>query len=61
METSKPRRPSRVPPAVAGIQVNYCRNINCPNFGVIPGEGDRRNKAETKGQPDYVMTGALAR
>lgn len=27
-------RPSRVPPAVAGIQVNFCKNPVCRNFGV---------------------------
>ena len=25
----------RVPPAVAGIQVNHCKNALCSNFGVL--------------------------
>ena len=28
------RVPSRIPLAVAGIQVNFCKNPNCANFGV---------------------------
>lgn len=46
-----------MPPAAAGIQVNYCRNITCPNFGIVPGDGDRRNKAATADQPLYTMVG----
>lgn len=46
-----------MPPAAAGIQVNFCRNATCPNFGVVPGDGDRRNKAATVDQPAYAMIG----
>lgn len=57
MEIEKLRRPSRVPVEVAGLQVNYCRNTLCSNFGVTPGERDRRNRSAAAQDPAYVMTG----
>lgn len=33
--SSAPRRP-RIPPTVDGIQVNFCKNPACRNYGVIP-------------------------
>lgn len=36
--------PWRVPPIAAGIQVNFCRNPACANFGVPPGRPKKRGK-----------------
>jgi transposase-like protein len=62
--------PWRYPPTAAGIQVNYCRNPKCANFGVPPhndskrgsaarkpggyGPGDCRVIASGKGQPNLL-------
>jgi len=50
-------RPARVPPEYSGIQVNYCKNPVCKNYGVpavdyIPGQ-----KRLMKGQDNYLLTG----
>ncbi|MCX5734576.1 MAG: hypothetical protein NTW68_09655 [candidate division NC10 bacterium] len=31
---SAPGKPPRIPPPVDGIQVNFCKNPGCPNYGV---------------------------
>jgi transposase-like protein len=33
---SSAEKPGRIPVAVDGIQVNFCKNPSCPNFGVPP-------------------------
>lgn len=55
METEKLHRPARVPPAVDGLQVNFCRNVTCANFGVPPGQG-RHSRKNTE-EPPYKMSG----
>lgn len=55
--------PGRFPPAVAGIQVNHCKNPRCANFGVPPkaevpppSRGRRSPKAAPMGPGDYLDT-----
>lgn len=54
--------PPRVPPAVAGIQVNHCRNPKCRNFGVPPKAEAKRGssgvRAADAGPGDYIVTSA---
>lgn len=40
----------RVPPAVEGVQANFCRNVNCENFGVPPAAKVTRGRPKS-GQP----------
>lgn len=41
---AKRARPLRVPEAHAGIQVNFCRNPTCRNFGVVPSQESQQGK-----------------
>lgn len=41
----------RVPAEVEGVQSNFCRNINCENFGVAP--RPKVSKGRRTGSPDY--------
>lgn len=54
--------PPRFPPAVAGIQVNHCKNPKCGNFGVPPKPESRRGSAATRaadvGPGDYTVVAA---
>lgn len=55
----KPKKPRKTPPellvpeAVDGVQVNFCKNPLCPNFG-IPAEGIRRPGARRR--PSAIPT-----
>lgn len=50
----------RVPEAAAGIQVNFCKNPPCPNFGVpVPHMADRGGAAHG-GKNPYALTGGSA-
>jgi len=44
--TARPLR-EKIPPEIGGIQVNFCKNPVCANYGVIPGlkKGAHRSKA----------------
>lgn len=50
------RRPQRVPPPAGPLQVNFCRNPACDNFGRPPGNSHGGSKA-AKDEPPYVMSG----
>lgn len=50
------RRPHRVPPPAGALQVNFCRNPACDNFGRPPGSSHGRSIA-AKDEPGYVMSG----
>lgn len=39
----------RVPPEVAGIQINFCKMPSCPNFGIAAIEGPPRTRVTTDG------------
>ena len=41
-----PSRP-KIPPEIDGIQVNFCKNPTCANYGIPPGlkKGAHRSKA----------------
>ena len=48
----------RVPPADGGIQSNFCRNINCENFGVEPlpqVQQGRTKKGQIRAGDGYVF------
>ena len=48
MGTKSPfHRPSRIPPAWEGLQVNFCKNPTCANFGVLPHESDKARAGST--------------
>lgn len=44
-------KPSRIPPAVSGIQVNFCKNPACRNFGVPAEERATGRKQARRGSP----------
>lgn len=46
----------RCPAPVEGIQVNTCRNVRCPNFGVWPLEAAVRGRS-AKIKDEYVFVG----
>jgi len=52
-------RPSRVPPAIDGIQVNYCKNPRCLNYGVppLPVKHIGRKKKNFIDPDMYIVTG----
>lgn len=47
-------KPTRIPPAVDGIQVNYCKNPSCKNFGVPA----LANSAGKQTKDIYTISGA---
>lgn len=52
--------PPRIPLEVAGIQVNFCKNPNCPNFGV-PASSEKQPRgpgAGERGRDSYRVTGS---
>lgn len=50
----------RVPPEIQGIQVNYCKNPQCANFGVPARASTTRGTAARGGKGDgYARTGAF--
>lgn len=56
-KSSSALRPSRYPPEAAGIQVNYCKNPKCANFGVPPHpqKAYRRKSITPAGPGDYTV------
>lgn len=50
------RRPHRVPLPAGTLQVNFCRNPVCDNFGRPPGNSHGGSRA-AKDEPPYVMSG----
>lgn len=58
MGEEKPVRP-RIPPAAGGIQVNFCKNPACGNFGV-PATAEQKKKgrgAQSRNKDTYTITG----
>jgi len=51
----------RVPPADGGIQSNFCRNINCDNFGVEPLPKVPQGVSKTGGDGYRLTTGGRLR
>ncbi len=49
----------RVPPSAGGIQVNFCKNPTCENFGVPVPETAWKGKASHGAQSPYTLTGAV--
>lgn len=59
VNSSAASAPTRVPPAVDGIQINFCKNPACVNYGVAPSPTVQRGKAG--GTPDaYVVSSSGA-
>ncbi len=50
---------SRIP-EVGGIQVNFCKNVRCPNFGVPAStqEQPRGSKVHEGGRDTHTVSGA---
>ena len=59
-DTSPPKRAPRVPLAVSGIQVNFCKNPRCMNFGrpASPDVQSRGRGAMDGNQDTYRILGA---
>lgn len=53
---TKRRLPQRVPPPAGSLQVNFCRNPACDNFGRPPGNSQGGFKTATD-EPPCVMSG----
>ena len=58
MKTTKPKRP-RIPKTVDGIQVNYCKNVKCANYGTPASsqEQPRGPGAAKRGRDNYTKDG----
>ncbi len=54
----KLNRPRRIPEAVDGIQVNFCKNPHCLNFGV-PAPEVRGAVKDGKGEGSYTLSSKL--
>ncbi|MDD5241678.1 MAG: hypothetical protein PHG47_08155 [Sulfuricella sp.] len=50
-------KPARVPPAADGIQVNYCKNPACLNYGVPALEKLSGQKRVSAGHDSYIASG----
>lgn len=50
-------KPTRIPPAIAGIQINFCKNPACRNFGV-PAEERPAGRKHAKRGGNYQAVGA---
>lgn len=46
----------RIPEAVDGIQVNFCKNPVCGNFGV-PARNERQSRGGASGKDNYIVVG----
>lgn len=46
----------RIPPEVDGIQVNFCKNVACSNFGVVPKMTSKRGR-NSGGHDTYLLEG----
>lgn len=52
---------TRIPEVVDGIQVNFCKNPRCPNFGV-PASTEQQPRgagAKERGRDAYTVRGTL--
>ena len=52
-------KPTRIPPAVAGIQINFCKNPACRNFGVPAEERPAGRKNAVHGSGYSSITGGV--
>jgi len=52
-------KPPRIPPTVEGIQVNFCKDPTCQNFGVQPNPISKRGK-HSGGHDTYILSGGLS-
>ena len=50
-------KPSRIPSAAEGIQVNYCKNPTCKNYGIPALENLPGRKKVITGQDSYISSG----
>jgi len=61
MEATRTEVQTRIPPAINGIQVNFCKNPNCLNFGRPASEAvqphGRKSAATVGGSDTYKLTG----
>lgn len=50
----------RLPPPFEGVNVNFCKNPLCPNFGVHAEIEDQRskNRHKTNERSSYIVTGS---
>jgi hypothetical protein len=50
---------ARIPKEVEGIQINFCKNVKCPNFGVPASteKQPRGSKVEEGGRDFYTVSG----
>lgn len=58
-EKSSARKADRIPPEAGGIQVNFCKNPGCANYGV-PARSTVRRGGSGKIQDGYELTSASA-
>jgi len=61
LPTSSARPLPKIPPGIDGIQVNFCKNPTCANYGVPPSlkKGARRSKAApTATGTEYRLSGS---
>ena len=60
-EKSSARKADRIPPEAGGIQVNFCKNPGCTNYGVPARSTVRRGgTGGGKVQDGYALTSASA-
>lgn len=57
-QQQSPTKPPRVPPDSGGIQVNFCKNPSCANFGVVVDETATRGGASHTQPNNYTIVGA---
>lgn len=49
----------RIPPAIEGIQVNFCKDPTCLNFGVPPNPVSKRGRGSAS-HDTYTLSGAIS-
>lgn len=61
MDTDPTETPSRIPPAANGIQINFCKNPLCLNFGrpasAAPQQRGRRESTLGDSNDSYIISG----
>jgi transposase-like protein len=55
----KPEKSRRIPNPVDGIQINFCKNPSCANFG-IPASNQTQSRGGKQGQDIYIVCGKNA-
>ena len=45
----------RVPKSILGLQVNFCKNIDCSNFGAPATSKEQKSDRGNKSEDDYVV------